>query len=114
MIFGMIPIETVIYFSIYSLFSFYLQLHVKEFKGESEFFRFILSTFTFLVFIAGFAFLIYLGVKTTWWIPVLLFIWSFVFKFFGFLLELVINKTTLSLLGFIICPIIGFLMFSSL
>jgi len=114
MILGFISLQTIIYFSIYSLFSFYLQLHVKEFKGESEIFRFILSIFSLLVIITGISFLVYLGFQTVWWFPLLLFSWSFIFKFFGISLEKIINKSILSLLGFVICPVLAILMFNSI
>lgn len=104
----------IIYYCFFGIFVYYQQLHVKNFMGASAIFQFILTIFAFAGMITGLVFLIIYGIKVIWWAPIILLIISVSFTFIGVLIEKLIGKLTISMLGFIAIPILSILMFKSI
>ena len=93
------------------MFVFYQQLHARDFRGASQSFGLVLSLFAFLGMLTGFAYLIYYGWVVVWWAPIPIFILGLLSSVVGFLIERVIGKLSISLLGFIAWPVCAFFMF---
>lgn len=104
----------VISYLIFSFFHFYQLKHIKNFQGASQIFRLILSLFGFLCMIFMYAFLIYLGYKTIWYYPIILFIGGITIKFIYSFIESKFQikdyQFIFSLSGFVIIPITIFFM----
>ena len=106
-------ILNLLYYCLFSTFVYYQQLHLKEFRGRRKDFELILSIFSLSGMIVGFGYLFYYGYKVSWWAAFVVFIAGLVFKILVFFIENLLGKFTmrLSLLGFIIWPILAYLMF---
>jgi hypothetical protein len=104
----------VLYYCIFSTLVFYQQLHLKNFRGASKTFQFILSLFATLGMLIGFVFLIYYGYKVVWWAALMLFVVKLVFMLFAVLLERFTGVFFFSLLGFFVWPVCAYLMFKSI
>ena len=113
-----IPWDVVIAFALFSVFVFYQQLHLKNFRGESRAAEVVLSISCFLGIATGIVFLVCYGLRLGWLSPLLLFGISFVSKLVVIALEVLFasrasrDNIVLSMLGFIGWPICAFLMFS--
>lgn len=104
----------VLYYCLFGIFVYYQQLHLKSFMGSSHVFQFILSISVFVGFITGLVFLVIYGIKVVWWAPFILLFLSIFFTIIGVFIEKLVGKYTLSLLGFIVIPILAYLMFNSI
>lgn len=102
---------SVVFYCLFSNFVYYQQLHAKEFRGASPTFGFFLSLFAFAGMATGLVFLIYYGWKVVWWAPFIIFIIGILFTIIGVLIEKVIGKFAMSLIGFIGWPICAYFMF---
>ena len=113
-----------IYFSIFSTFVYYQQLHAKTFNGANRLFGFLLTVFAFLGMLLGLIYLCYIGYHIHWYSPFIYLIVSLIFKIIiVYPLEMLINKfgeynmlgiLFFSISGFIIWPICAYLMFTSI
>jgi hypothetical protein len=96
------------------MFVFYQQLHLKNFKGSSKIFEFVLSVSIFVGMIVGVGYLIFYGIRVNWWAPFIIFIISVIFGLVTTLLEKIVGSFTISLLGFAGMPIFAFMMFTTI
>ncbi|KAB7619454.1 hypothetical protein [Alkalilimnicola sp. S0819] len=103
---------SIAFYCAFGIFVFYQQLHLKNFRGGSEVFGLLLGLSAFLGMLAGFAYLIYYGWNVVWWAPIVIFVIGLVATFFGFFVERVAGKLTLSLAGFAGWPVCAYFMFS--
>lgn len=112
------PFVLVSSYTLFSFFLFYQQLHVKNFRGASEGFYFLLNAFAFISMLGGLAFLLYYGYKISWLDTLALFGISFVVKAVWFSIEAKLELRNLapfiSLIGFIGIPVCGYFMWWSL
>ena len=105
----------VLFYCLFSTFVYYHQAHLRNFHGASKLFKLILTIFAYSGMIVGFTFLIYYGIKVTWWAPFVMFFISVIFMFVSGLFEkLIIGALGMSLLGFIVWPVCAYLMFNSI
>ncbi len=95
----------------FSIFVFYQQLHVKNFRGESQKFALALNITAFVGMLTGIVYLIYYGWVVVWWAPFVIFFISLAVSFFAFSIERVISTQNISLLGFVGWPLCAYLMF---
>lgn len=106
--------EALIYYLIFSMFVFYQQLHLKNFKGASQGFQTLLSISAFAGMFTGIGFLVYYAIQVSFVGAVIIFAVSLLTGFIGPILERALGAQTLSLLGFIAWPICAYLMFISI
>ncbi|MFI9651505.1 hypothetical protein [Guyparkeria halopsychrophila] len=106
-----LSLPSIAFYCLFSVFIFYQQLHVKNFRGASEGFRFLLTISSFLGLLTGFAYLGYYGWSVVWWAPFIIFILGILAAILGGLLERVGGALALSLAGFVGWPISASLMF---
>ncbi len=104
----------IISYLVFSFFHFYQLKHIKNFQGASQIFRLILSSFGFVCMVFMYAFLIYLGIKSIWYYPIILFISGITIKFIYSFIESKFKikdyQLIFSLLGFVFIPITIFFM----
>lgn len=93
------------------MFVYYQQLHVRDFRGSSKGFEFILSLSAFAGMIVGLSYLLYYGWTVVWWAPIPIFVAGLLFTIVGVGLERLLGPFTLSLLGFIGWPLCAIAMF---
>lgn len=98
---------SLIAFCVFSLFSYYQALHLKNFRGRSKIFECILSLFTGFFWLYGIGVFIYIGYTTGWFVPVKMFFISLLVSFVFFPIEVRFPtlKFTMSFLGFFVVPI---------
>ncbi len=82
-----LSLPSIAFYCLFSVFIFYQQLHVKNFRGASEGFRFLLTISSFLGLLTGFAYLGYYGWSVVWWAPFIIFILGILAAILGGLLE---------------------------
>jgi hypothetical protein len=104
----------ILYYSFFGIFVYYQQLHVKNYAGASEIFRLTLTNFGFAGMITEIVFLIIYGIKVIWWAPIIIVIIRLLFIFVGILMEKLIGKFTISIIGFLAIPILAILMFKTM
>ena len=102
---------SVLFYCLFSIFVYYQQLHVRDFQGPSKVFELVLSLSAFTGMITGLAYLIYYGWTVVWWAPVVIFVTGILFTFIGVVIEQLLGKFTLSILGFIGWPVCAYFMF---
>ena len=100
-----------LYCCLFTMFVFYQQLHLRDFRGASKTFELVLSVFAFSGMIVGLIYLIIYGIKVIWWAPLVVFIISLAFQFIAFSVERLVGMFSISLIGFIGWPLFAFLMF---
>ena len=108
-----IPSNTLmIIYAVYSLFLFYQQLHLRNFQGSNELYRFLLGIFAFGGMLYGFAFLIYWGYTVSWVQALVLFGIGFGIKILWFQIESFLGLRNFywlfSFAGFVVLPIVGY------
>lgn len=100
------------FYCLFSIFIFYQQLHVKNFRGSSQSFALALNISAFIALLVGLGYLIYYGWHVVWWAPVLIFVIGLVASTLGFFVERIVGSTTLSMSAFVGWPICAYFMFS--
>lgn len=110
--FDVINTQSLICYTIFSVFHYYQVRHAKYFMGSSEKFLMFLSAFAGIGTIFDYSALIFIGYKSVWYVPIIMWVASFVLSFPIFIIESRIAnlRFLLSILGFIAVPISGFLM----
>lgn len=104
---------SIAFYCVFSIFVFYQQLHVKNFRGASQSFALALNISAFAGMLTGLAYLLYYGWSVVWWAPIAVFLIGFVASsVLGFLVERVVGAFALSLGGFIGWPVCAYFMFS--
>ena len=104
---------SIAFYSAFSIFVFYQQLHRKNFKGASQSFALVLSISAFASMLTGLAYLLYYGWSVVWWAPILIFvIGSLASSILGFVVERIVGPFVISLSGFIGWPVCAYFMFS--
>lgn len=105
-------------YTLFSLFVFYQQLHVKTYRGASQGFGAVLALFALLAMLTGLAFLFYYGYKVSWLGALGLFGIAMVVKlvWFGIEAKLGIRDAAplVSLAGFLGIPMCGYFMWTAL
>lgn len=104
----------IISYALYSLFLFYQQLHIKNFRGASQGFLLMLNVFAIVTMLGGIAYLIYYGFKVSWLGALGLVGIAFFIKFVWFGIEAKLGLRDaapfISIMGFIAIPICAFFM----
>lgn len=106
--------DALIYYIIFSVFVFYQQLHVRNFRGSSQGFQTLLSFSAFAGMVAGIVFLIYYAIQISVTGALIIFGAGLLTAFFGPLFEKIFGAHTLSLFGFVAWPICAYMMFTSI
>ena len=107
-------------YSLYSVFLFYQQLHLKNFQGANQTAKLAFATSYLGGMITGIVFLALYWTKFGWVAALTLFGVSFAFKILVVLFEVMLtarpsrNYFWLSAAGFVGWPVCAFLMFSSM
>lgn len=113
-----IPWNLVAPYTIFSLFSFYQKLHIKNFQGASQGFLLFLNLFALASMLFGFAFLVYWGWQINWVQAIAVFAIAFAIQILWFGIEAKLGLRNayfaLSMLGFITIPIAGVFMWLAL
>ena len=102
---------SILFYCLFSIFVFYQQLHIKNFKGASQSFALFLSISAFAGMLTGIAYLVYYGWTVTWWAPVVILITGLVAAMLGPVLERLVGAFALSLAGFVGWPVSAYFMF---
>lgn len=102
------------FYSLFSVFVYYQQLHSRDFNGASGALGFSLGLFGFAGMLTGFAYLGYYGWTVSWWGALLAFALGVAAILPGVLVERIVGKHTLSLAGFVVWPLAAYMMFSHL
>ncbi len=100
-----------LFYCLFGAFVYYQQLHVRDFQGASKTFELVLSISAFAGMITGLVYLVYYGWTVVWWAPIMIFVMGILFTFIGVVVERLLGKFTLSLLGFIGWPVCAYFMF---
>ena len=107
--------SSTLFYMFFGIFVYYQQLHVRDFQGESQLFNLLLTLSAFAGMITGLAYLIVYGWTVVWWAPVLIFLVSIVVgAVVGVIIESVVGKHALSLLGFVGWPFCAYWMFQAI
>lgn len=106
----------VISYTIFSIFVFYQQLHIKNFSGSNAALYTGLNIFAFAAMVAGICYLIYFGYKVSWFSMIGLFLISLLVRMLaGFVEQAIrISPEILSVAGFVAIPASGYFMVSEL
>jgi hypothetical protein len=104
----------IVSYALYSLFLFYQQLHIKNFRGANQGFLMVLNLFAIIAMLGGISYLIYYGFKVSWVGALSLFGIAFVIKFVWFGIEAKLGLRDaapfISIMGFIAIPVCAFFM----
>lgn len=109
-------IHVVLYYLLFNIIHFYMNLHGREFKGASMGFETILNSWVFLAMLAKYGFVIYWGLAHGWIQAAILFGATLVMMPFHAIFGKRIEKQLpslpflLSLSGFIALPVLGVLL----
>lgn len=101
-------------YCVFCVFCFYQKLHMKNFQGASQGFHTLLTVFVFLSMISGLGYLVIYGYKVDWIAAVIIFILGVAATIPGLLIERIIGLHAMSLAGFVVVPVAGYIMFSSI
>jgi len=94
------------------LFVFYQQLHLKNFRGDSEAFRTALTLSALAGALTGLAYLVYYGWTVSWWPPVVFFVVGLLLiGIIGAVAERLVSAVSISVAGFVGWPVCAFFMF---
>ena len=108
-----IPLNVIIPFGCFALFLFYQSLYHSSGRVAPGTPELLLSISIFAGGICNVAFLIYLGLRTVWWAPLVLLLLFIPFLVIGVVVERIIGRLGWALLGFIGWPVCAYLMFSN-
>ena len=107
--------SSALFYMFFGIFVYYQQLHVRDFQGESQLFNLLLTLSAFAGMLTGLAYLLVYGWTVVWWAPVLIFLISVVAgTTVGVIVESVVGKHALSLLGFVGWPLCAYWMFQAI
>jgi hypothetical protein len=104
----------VLYYVLFLTFINYQQKHYQNFRGHSVVGEFILGLYAYGGMIVALTFLVYYGFTVEWWAPFVLFLMGIIGMSIMVLVQQIIGLEILSILGFIIVPITGYLMFDTI
>jgi hypothetical protein len=105
--------DILIYYVICSIFVFYQQLHVKNFRGSSQGFQSLLSIFSSVGMITLVVFIVYYAIQVSIVGAGIIFVAGLLAGFIGPIFERFLGAHTLSFIGFIGWPLCAYLMFTS-
>ena len=107
---------TISTYALFSLFTFYLQLLSRDFRGSSKGMHLLITALGFVGMILGFAFPLYFGWNLSWVGAIILFVIGVAFAgVLGIWIEkLVGGASVLGLIGVIGMPVAAYLMFQSI
>jgi len=86
----------------------------KNFKGSSIVFQTVITTIGFLGMVVQYGFLIYYGITVVWWAPFIVFLIGLVAKIPLNFIETLIDQLYLVFFGFVLIPLFGYLMFTTI
>lgn len=107
-------ILNLVYYTLFTFLVFHHQHMGKNFKGSSVAFQTIITAIGFLGMVIQYGFLIYYGITVVWWAPFIVFFIGLVAKFPLNFIEIVIDQLYLVFLGFVLIPLFGYLMFTTI
>ena len=103
------------YFTIYSIFLFYQQSLLKNFRGSSAFFLSILTFSVFFGYAAQIIYFIYYGWNVSWIEAVLISLGSIIIgSILGIIMERIFGGLIIVFVGFVAIPYFGYKMFNSI
>ena len=106
---------SVLFYCLFGIFVYYQQLHVRDFYGASQLAYLLLMLSALAGMITGLVYLIFYGWVVVWWAPIIIFLISLVFgTSMGVIIEALVGKHTLSLVGFLGWPLCAYFMFQSI
>lgn len=107
--------ESVFFYLLFSVFVYYQQLHARDFRGTSQHLPILLNFSALVGTVTGLVYLIFYGWTVVWWVPVMMLFISIIFvALAGSVLEMLVGRLVLSLLGFLGWPVCAYLMFQSI
>lgn len=106
--------DALIYYLLFSVFVFYQQVHIRNFRGASQGFQTLLTFSALAGTITGLVFLGYYAVQVSIVGALIIFGAGLLSGVVGPILERIVGRYALSLIGFIAWPIFAYLMFMSL
>jgi hypothetical protein len=106
-----LPISVVVCFAGFSIFCYYQQLHWRHFHGANQVFEMFLGLSVVSSTLLQVGFLVYYGFKVAWWSPFALVGLGLVLFPIGLVLERLLTRFGMSMLGFIAWPVFAYLMF---
>jgi hypothetical protein len=86
----------------------------KNFKGSSIVFQTVITIIGFLGMVVQYGFLIYYGITVVWWAPFIVFLIGFVTTIPLNFIETLIDQLYLVFFGFVLIPLFGYLMFTTI
>jgi hypothetical protein len=95
-----------------SIFLFYQQRHIQQFKGSSAPVLMWLNLSVLAGRLTGLGYLIYYGWTVAWWAPVLIFVIGMLSTVVGVAIERITGELAISMAGFVGWPICAYLMFT--
>ena len=104
----------VLYYVLFWTFINYQQKHYQNFRGHSVVGEFILGIYAYGGMIVALTFMVYYGFTVVWWAPFVLFLMGIIGMSIMVVVKQLIGLEILSILGFIIVPITGYLMFATI
>lgn len=99
------------FYSLFAIFVFYQQLHVKDFHGSSQGFALALNVSALLGTLTGLAYLVYYGWHVVWWAPIVIFVIGILAALLGGFVERIVGSMALSMSAFVAWPICAYFMF---
>jgi TPR repeat protein len=113
-----VPLSLLISYIGFTFFLFYQTLHIRNFKGASEAYKFALNIFVLISRLFGISFLLYWGYHYSWGQIIYLYGLGLIFKPMWFYVEAKLGLShaywMFSLAGFIVIPICGLTMWNAL
>jgi len=112
-----VPFSLLISYIGFSFFLFYQTLHIRNFRGASEVYKFALNIFVLLSRIFGISFLLYWGYHYSWLQSIYLYGVALAFQSLWFYVEAKLGLShaywIFSLVGFVVIPICGLTMWNA-
>ena len=110
---SVIPFRLVILFGFFGLFLFYQSQHHSSGSVPSGNPEYVIGISIMSGALCNIIFLLYLGYRTVWWSPLLILVLFVPFLFIGVILERIIGRVWLAVLGFVGWPICAYFMFAN-
>lgn len=106
-----LPVQLVLYFGAFSVFSYYQQQHYRRFDGASKVFELILGLSVVSSMLVWLGFLLYYGIKVAWWAPFALMGLDLALFPLGMVVARIITPLGVGLLAFVAWPVLAYWMF---
>ncbi|MCY0855752.1 hypothetical protein [Cupriavidus sp. D39] len=102
---------SIAFYCVFAVCIYYQQLHLRNFRGRSQVFGFVLGLSALAGTLTGLAYLGYYGWTVAWWAPLVIFVIGLLASFTGVLVERIVGTLPLSLAAFLGWPVSTYFMF---